>query len=95
MNPLTANEEEQGGGSREGRGKDEEGSTSTHYCDTIVIDDDIYVINDNATIAEAVVVRFHPLMLQIVAIPGVVATVWDKKPPLNYTASSCHSRQRT
>ena len=38
---------------------------------------------------------FHPLMLQIVAIPGVVATVWDKKPPLNYTASSCHSRQRT
>ena len=24
----------------------------------------------------------HPLMLQIVASPGVVATVWDKKPLL-------------
>ena len=31
----------------------------------------LYVINDNATIAEAVVVRIHPLMLQIVASPGV------------------------
>ena len=51
--------------------------TSTHYCDTIINDVDIYVINANATIAEAVVVRFHPLMLQIVASPGVVATVWE------------------
>ena len=48
-------------------------------CDTIVNDVDIYVINDNATIAEAVVVRFHPLMLQIVASPGVVAAVGSTK----------------
>ena len=53
-------------------------STSTNNCDYNDISNDAIIYVDNEyVIAEAVVVRFHPLMLQIVASPGVVATVWD------------------
>ena len=75
MTPQTVIKE---GRKERGGGKDEEGSTSTNNCDynDISIDATIYVDNEYV-ITEAVVVRFHPLMLQIVASPGVMAAVWD------------------
>ena len=51
-------------------------STSTNVCDDDIIDTIKHVINDYA-LAEAVVVGYNPLMLQIVDPLGVVATVWE------------------
>ena len=55
------------------KGEDEEGCTSTYYV-TLVCDDNIDTFN-HVYVTEAVVV--NPLMLQIDAAIGVVASVWD------------------
>ena len=75
MVPQTAIKRRQ---KEEGGGEDEEGSTSTNDCDyNDILSAAIIYVDNEYVITEAVVVRFHPLMLQIVASPGVVAAVWD------------------
>ena len=69
---------------KKGGGKDEEGSTSTNDCDYMILCMMLLFMLIKSMLLQKLLwlVRFHPLMLQIVASPGVVATVWDKKPPL-------------
>ena len=72
MTPQTVMRESE----ERGEEKDVEGSTSTNVLVYDVIDTIKHVDNDY-TIAEAVVVGINPLMLQTVVPLGVVATVWE------------------
>ena len=68
MHPRIAIEREK----EEGRGKDEEGSTSTNDCDYMILCMMLLFMLIKSMLLQKLLwlVRFHPLMLQIVATPG-------------------------